>query len=119
MSHNSKMKTNMERMHDNFAAAARMVGANLRKPPAMAREEDAARVSWRLNRKNKNGERQPLPPVKEFDKHRYEPGAGMEQFVETHTRKVTGKPLSQWTVAEKTTIRKFLESLDDIGTLAW
>ena len=113
MSHNSKMKTNMERMHDSFSAAARMVGANLRKAPAAAREEDVARVSWRLNRE------QPLPPIKAFDKLRYEPGAGMEQFVETHTRKVTGKPLSQWTAAEKTTIRKFIESLDDIGTRAW
>ena len=111
--HNSRMKTNMERMYDNFVASAQMVGARLRKSPELARQEDASRVDWRVNRKN------PLPAVKSFDSERYQPGAGMEQFVETHTRKVTGTPLSQWSETEKETIRKFLESLDDVGTRAW
>ena len=111
--HNTKMKTNMERMLDSIVTSARMVGANLRKSPQQSRNEDAARVNWRINYKS------PQPPVKSFDTRRFQPGAGMEQFVETHTRKMTGVPLSKWSPAEKETIRRFLESLDDIGTRAW
>jgi len=108
--HNRNHKTNMERIYDCMAASAKIVGANLRKDPLTARIEDTHRVSWRVGHD--------LPPLQEFDFERYESDK-ISVWVDTHTRKTSGTPLSKWSSAEKDTIRKFLEAIDDVGTLAY
>ncbi len=108
--HNRNHKTNMERVYDCMVASAKIVGANLRKDPMIARSEDTHRVSWRVGHD--------LPLLQEFDLARYESDKhGV--WIDTHTRKTTGVPLSKWSADEKDTIRKFLEAIDDVGTLAY
>ncbi len=108
--HNRRHKTNMERIYDCVTASAKIVGANMRKDPITARTEDTHRVSWRVG--------QNLSPVQEFNLERYESDKH-SVWIDTHTRKTSGTPLSKWTDDEKETIRKFLEAIDDVGTLAY
>lgn len=108
--HNRNHKTNMERIYDCMAASAKIVGANLRKDPMTARIEDTHRVSWRVGHD--------LPPLQEFDLDRYKSDKH-SVWIDTHTRKTCGSPLSKWSDDEKETIRKFLEAIDDVGTLAY
>ncbi len=108
--HNRNHKTNMERIYDCMVASAKIVGANLRKDPMTARAEDTHRVSWRVGHD--------LPPLQEFDLDRYKSDKH-SVWIDTHTRKTCGSPLSKWSDDEKETIRKFLEAIDDVGTLAY
>tara|TARA_Y100000034_G_scaffold134806_1_gene204353 strand:+ start:1294 stop:1635 length:342 start_codon:yes stop_codon:yes gene_type:complete len=108
--HNRRHKTNMERIYDCMVASAKIVGANLRKDPLTARTEDTHRVSWRVGHD--------LPPLQEFDLDRYKSDKH-SVWIDMHTRKTSGMPLSKWSEEEKETIRKFLEAIDDVGTLAY
>jgi hypothetical protein len=108
--HNRNHKTNMERIYDCMVVSAKIVGANLRKDPMIARAEDTHRVSWRVGHD--------LPPLQEFDLDRYKSDKH-SVWIDTHTRKTCGSPLSKWSDDEKETIRKFLEAIDDVGTLAY
>ncbi len=103
--HNSKMKLNMERLQECITESAKIVGAKLRKDPDAAREQDSYRVKWRLDKGH--------PAIKGHKP----PSDGA--WVDVHTRKTTGVPLSKWTDDEKKVVKKFLEAIDDVGTFAW
>ena len=108
--HNRKHKTNMERTWESLVASADIVGANLRKNPEDARTQDQCRAEWRI----KNG----LYPISEYPTERYRSGK-MQEWINIHTRKTSGTALKNWSQEEKEVIKKFIEAIDDVGTLAF
>ena len=103
MRHNGNHLTNMERLHTVWHVAANAVGARTRSSLKQAREADLDRMGWRL-RKGK-------ALIKE--------GIPREEWLDQYSKKVTGTPMSKWTIAELDTIRRFIETVEAHGTKGW
>jgi hypothetical protein len=103
MRHNGNHLTNMERLHTVWHVAANAVGARTRSSLKQAREADLDRMGWRL-RKGK-------ALIKE--------GIPREEWLDQYSKKVTGTPMSKWTIAELDTIRRFIETVEAHGTNGW
>jgi hypothetical protein len=93
----------MERLHTVWHVAANAVGARTRSSLKQAREADLDRMGWRL-RKGK-------ALIKE--------GIPREEWLDQYSKKVTGTPMSKWTIAELDTIRRFIETVEAHGTNGW
>jgi len=103
MRHNGNHLTNMERLHTVWHVAAEAVGARTRSSLKQAREADLDRMSWRLRR----------------GKSLIKEGVPREEWLDQYSRKVTGTRFSDWTAAEKDTIRRFIETVEAHGTNGW